>query len=51
LIFRQARVHGWVLIATPYVIGEVLNNLPDFASQSWQRGPVVLATEERKKAE
>lgn len=29
-IFRQARVHGWVLIATPYVIGEALNNLADF---------------------
>jgi hypothetical protein len=29
-VFRQARVHGWVLIVTPYVIGEVLNNLADF---------------------
>ena len=37
-IFRQARVHGWVLIATPYVIGEVLNNLADFppgATSQW----------------
>lgn len=37
-IFRQARVHGWVLIATPYVIDEVLTNLPDFppaATAQW----------------
>lgn len=29
-IFRQAGVHHWVLMATPYVIGEALNNLADF---------------------
>lgn len=37
-IFRQARVHGWTLIATPYVIGEALNNLADFppsATTQW----------------
>lgn len=37
-IFRLSRVHGWTLIATPYVIGEVLNNLPDFppaATAQW----------------
>lgn len=37
-IFRLARVHGWVLIVTPYVIGEVLSNLVDFppsASGQW----------------
>jgi predicted nucleic acid-binding protein len=37
-IFRQARAHGWTLIVTPYVIGEVLNNLADFppsATAQW----------------
>ena len=37
-IFRQARVHGWTLIATPYAIGEVVNNLMDFhpsATAQW----------------
>jgi predicted nucleic acid-binding protein len=37
-IFRQARAHSWTLIATPYVIGEVLNNLADFppsAAAQW----------------
>lgn len=37
-IFRLARVHGWVLIVTPYVIEEVLNNLGDFppaATAQW----------------
>lgn len=37
-IFRLARRHGWTLMATPYVIGEVLNNLPDFppaATAQW----------------
>jgi hypothetical protein len=29
-IFRRVHTQGWVLIVTPYVIGEVLNNLPDF---------------------
>lgn len=36
-IFRRARVHGWVLLATPYVIGEVLNNLSDFPPEATAR--------------
>ena len=39
-IFRLAHDHGWVLIATPYVIGEVLNNLIEFpasASARWAK--------------
>lgn len=39
-IFRKARIYGWVLIATPYVIGEVLNNLSDFppaATAQWAK--------------
>ncbi len=39
-IFRLAQDRGWVLIATPYVIGEVLNNLPEFpasASAQWAK--------------
>lgn len=36
-VFRQARVRGWTLIATPYVIGEVLNNLADFPSSAAAR--------------
>ena len=39
-IFRLAPDHGWVLIATPYVIGEVLNNLMEFpasASAQWAK--------------
>ncbi len=39
-IFRVARMNGWVLVATPYVIEEVLRNLPDFplpASGEWVR--------------
>lgn len=37
-IFRRAQVHDWVLMVTPYVIGEVLNNLPDLpaaATAQW----------------
>ncbi len=36
-IFRVAGVNGWVLVATPYVIEEVLRNLPDFpvAASGW----------------
>jgi hypothetical protein len=37
-IFRLARIHGWTLIATPYVIEEALNNLVDFppsATAQW----------------
>jgi predicted nucleic acid-binding protein len=39
-IFRIARMNGWVLLATPYVVEEVLRNLPDFplaASGEWVR--------------
>ena len=39
-IFRLARMQGWVLVATPYVIEEVLRNLPEFsmaASAEWVR--------------
>ena len=33
-------MNGWVLVATPYVVEEVLRNLPDFpvpASGEWVR--------------
>jgi hypothetical protein len=33
-------VNRWVLVATPYVVTEVLRNLPDFpvaASEEWER--------------
>ncbi len=39
-IFRRASVNGWVLNTTPYVIEEVLRNLPEFppsASSTWAR--------------
>ena len=39
-IFRLAGVNGWVLVVTPYVVEEVLRNLPDFpvgASGEWVR--------------
>jgi len=39
-IFRASRMNGWVLVATPYVVEEVLRNLPDFpvsASGEWVR--------------
>ena len=39
-IFRVAGANGWVLVATPYVVEEVLRNLPDFpvaASGEWVR--------------
>jgi hypothetical protein len=39
-IFRLAPDHDWVLVATPYVISEVLNNLIDFpasASAQWAK--------------
>ena len=39
-IFRLAPVQGWVLIATPYVVEEVLDNLADFppaASAEWAK--------------
>ena len=39
-IFRLALTHGWTLIATPYVLAEVVRNLPDFqlaATTEWLR--------------
>jgi hypothetical protein len=39
-IFRQASANGWILIATPYAIEEVLRNLsklPPNASAEWSR--------------
>jgi predicted nucleic acid-binding protein len=39
-LFRKAAVNRWVLVATPYVLEEVLRNLPDFpiaASGEWGR--------------
>ena len=39
-IFRLAPDHDWVLVATPYVISEVLNNLIEFpasASAQWAK--------------
>ena len=39
-IFRRAQAQGWVLIVSPYGIGEVLNNLPDLppaATAQWAR--------------
>ena len=39
-IFRRASPNGWVLVSTPYVVEEVLRNLPDLApsaSAEWAR--------------
>jgi predicted nucleic acid-binding protein len=39
-VVRLAKLNGWVLITTPYVISEVQNNLGDFApsaSAKWTR--------------
>ncbi len=39
-IFRLAPVNGWILLATPYVVEEVLRNLPELsltASADWVR--------------
>lgn len=36
-IFREARARGWVLIATPYVISEVCNNLVDLPAAATAR--------------
>lgn len=33
-IFRLAHNHDWVLIVTPYVISEVLNNLTEFPASA-----------------
>ena len=38
--FVWRRIYEWVLITTPYVIGEVLNNLAEFpasASAQWAK--------------
>ena len=49
-IFRQASVNGWVLLATPYVLEEVLRNLANFppaASADWARlRPVLLVMDD-----
>ncbi|HUD48657.1 MAG TPA: hypothetical protein VMR33_17625 [Candidatus Baltobacteraceae bacterium] len=49
-IFRRASANGWVLVTTPYVIEEVLRNLPDFppsASANWARlRPSLLVMED-----
>ena len=49
-IFRQASVSGWVLLATPYVLEEVLRNLGNFppaASADWARlRPVLLVMDD-----
>lgn len=39
-VFRLAPEKGWVLIATPYALAEVVRNLPDFpvtATTEWLR--------------
>jgi len=36
-IFRVAPIQNWLLIATPYVVGEVLNNLGDFTVEATTR--------------
>lgn len=39
-IFRLGPTNGWMLIATPYVLAEVIRNLPDFplaATMEWMR--------------
>ena len=39
-VFRRAPMDGWTLIATPYVVEEVLRNLPELplaASADWSR--------------
>lgn len=36
-IFRRAPSRGWLLIVTPYVIAEVLNNLGDFPPEATAR--------------
>jgi len=39
-IFRRSQSNGWSLVATPYVLEEVLRNLPDLppsASADWAR--------------
>ena len=49
-IFRRAPANDWTLIATPYVVAEVLRNLPDFppsASGNWARlRPAILVMDD-----
>ena len=49
-IFRGAAANGWTLVVTPYVVEEVLRNLPDFpiaASAIWvQLRPAMLVMED-----
>ena len=49
-IFRRAPDNDWVLVATPYVIEEVLRNLPAFplfASSDWARlRPTLLVMDD-----
>jgi predicted nucleic acid-binding protein len=33
-IFRAAKVNGWVLVATPYVVEETERNLPNFSAEA-----------------
>jgi hypothetical protein len=38
-VFRLAEANGWLLLATPYVVEEVLHNLPELpltASADWR---------------
>jgi hypothetical protein len=39
-VFRLALANGWTLVVTPYVLAEVVRNLPDFplpATTEWLR--------------
>jgi predicted nucleic acid-binding protein len=49
-VFRHAGTQGWLLMATPYVLGEVLHNLSDFppaASAEWARlRPALLVMDD-----
>ena len=49
-IFRRASVNSWMLLATPYVLEEVLRNLANFppaASADWARlRPVLLVMDD-----
>ena len=49
-IFRRAPANGWALLATPYVLEEVLRNLSNFppaASAYWARlRPVLLVMDD-----
>jgi hypothetical protein len=49
-IFRRAAANNWVLVSTPYVVEEVLRNLPDLppsASAEWARlRPALLVMDD-----